>query len=80
MMHGYILDMVQILHPLCSVPITILGGASCYRDLSELFKIAPGISAAAGSLFVFKGDYRAVLISYPDLQEKEKIFTDAGLN
>jgi len=31
------------------------------------------IGAAAGSIFVFKGKYRAVLIQYPARQEKDLI-------
>ena len=31
------------------------------------------IGAAAGSLFVFKGKYRAVLINYPDVQERNSM-------
>jgi cyclase len=31
------------------------------------------IGAAAGSLFVFKGKYRAVLINYPTHKEKKDI-------
>jgi cyclase len=32
------------------------------------------IGAAAGSLFVFKGKYRAVLINYPSRVEKDALF------
>jgi cyclase len=31
------------------------------------------VGAAAGSLFVFKGVYRAVLINYPNAAQKEQI-------
>ena len=51
------------------MPITVLGGAGTLDDIKLIskFKI---IGAAAGSLFVFKGKYRAVLISYPNRQEE----------
>ena len=35
------------------------------------------IGAAAGSLFVFKGAYRAVLISYPSQAQKDEIIRSA---
>ena len=54
------------------VPITVLGGASSLEDMSELFQRFGLIGAAAGSLFVFKGKYRAVLINYPNSKEKEE--------
>ena len=47
-----------------SPPLTILGGARNVTDLCAL-ESSIGISgAAAGSMFVFNGKYRAVLISY----------------
>ena len=39
-----------------------------------LFKKFGLIGACAGSLFVFKGVYRAVLINYPDVAEKEQLY------
>jgi cyclase len=50
--------------------MTILGGAGKLEDLraaTERFKL---IGTAAGSFFVFKGKYRAVLISYPTGADK----------
>ncbi len=47
------------------VPMTVLGGAGSLADIGELIGACGVIGAAAGSLFVFKGAYRAVLISYP---------------
>ena len=34
------------------------------------------IGCAAGSLFVFKGKYRAVVINYPSFEEKYSILTN----
>ncbi len=42
----------------------------CIEQLIREFGI---VGAAAGSLFVFKGIYKAVLINYPSHVEKEKI-------
>ena len=36
------------------------------------------IGAAAGSLFVFKGVYRAVLISYPSRSDKDTLIQGAA--
>jgi cyclase len=51
--------------------MTVLGGAGSLDDIGELIRKYKIIGAAAGSLFVFKGIYRAVLISYPNPTEKE---------
>ena len=50
--------------------MTVLGGAGSLDDLGNLIKKYSIIGAGAGSLFVFKGKYRAVLINYPNQKEK----------
>ena len=67
---GYDFTLVELMRTACSVPITILGGAGSLEDLTELIANYPIIGASAGSLFVFKGKYNAVLINYPDKQKK----------
>lgn len=64
--NGYDLELVAQCRATCSLPVTVLGGASSLDDVKTLINRFPVIGAAAGSLFVFKGKYRAVLISYPD--------------
>lgn len=69
-MKGYDYVLAEMARELTDVPITILGGAGSYEDLKNLVAKFKIIGAAAGSLFVFKGKYRAVLISYPSKTEK----------
>jgi imidazole glycerol-phosphate synthase subunit HisF len=69
-MKGYDISLVEIVRSLCDVPITVLGGAGSYDDIQKLIHKFHIIGAAAGSLFVFKGKYRAVLINYPNRKEK----------
>ena len=66
------------MHEALRVPMTMLGGASSLEDLAELIRKFGVIGAAAGSLFVFKGKYRAVLINYPTAAEKDGICRAAG--
>jgi cyclase len=56
-----------------TVPLTILGGAGSLADLRALISEFGVVGAAAGSLFVFKGIYKAVLISYPSPDEREQL-------
>ncbi|WP_439145969.1 AglZ/HisF2 family acetamidino modification protein [Vibrio sp.] len=77
-MKGYDIELVENLKGQMSVPLTVCGGAGSHRDLSTLIKSSSPIGLAAGSLFVFKGKYRAVLINYPTQQEKESIFKNEG--
>jgi imidazole glycerol-phosphate synthase subunit HisF len=69
-MKGYDLALVDKIKPLIHVPLTILGGAGSTEDLGSLIHRYGIIGAAAGSLFVFKGKYKAVLINYPNNDEK----------
>lgn len=69
-MTGYDLDMCDKVRELTEVPLTFLGGAGSYNDLKNLIDRFGVIGAAAGSIFVFKGKYKAVLIQYPMLDEK----------
>ena len=47
-----------------TVPLTILGGAGSLQDIKDLIDEFRIIGASAGSIFVFIGRYRAVLINY----------------
>jgi imidazole glycerol-phosphate synthase subunit HisF len=55
------------------VPVTILGGAGSMQHIEELIRNFGVIGAAAGSLFVFKGVYRAVLVNYPSIKERDQL-------
>lgn len=72
-MTGYDLEMCDKVRELTEVPLTFLGGAGSYDDLKALVDRFGVIGAAAGSIFVFKGKYKAVLIQYPLPEEKERI-------
>ena len=63
----------QQLRSIVSVPLTALGGAGTLDDIRGLVKRFVIIGLAAGSLFVFKGNYSAILINYPVQQRNDKI-------
>ncbi len=73
LMKGYDLALVEKMREAISVPLTVLGGAGSLQDIGELIRKHGIIGAAAGSLFVFKGMYRAVLINYPNWTEKDEL-------
>ena len=76
-MSGYDIATAELLRLSVSVPITILGGAGKYQDIADLIARCGVLGAAAGSLFVFKGPYRAVLINYPTVEQKDAIIESA---
>jgi imidazole glycerol-phosphate synthase subunit HisF len=72
-MKGYDIDLIDKLRTTISIPLTALGGAGSMEDIKSLVEKHPVIGAAAGSLFVFKGKFRAVLINYPDREERDAL-------
>ena len=72
-MLGYDHQIFEEIKDVISTPLTILGGAKDNDDIFKLIKNAHPVGAAAGSLFVFKGKFRAVLVSYLSKHDKYKI-------
>ena len=72
-MTGYDLHIANKLRNSVGLPVTMLGGAGALSDIDKLFNTSKVSGAAAGSLFVFKGAYRAVLINYPSPEQKNEI-------
>lgn len=72
-MKGYDIELATRIRDAVRLPITVLGGAGSLNDIKALIDRFGIIGAAAGSLFVFKGVYRAVLISYPSRAEKDAL-------
>jgi cyclase len=76
-MDGYDLALAKQLRSVVNVPISILGGAGSLEDITDLIRHVGVVGASAGSLFVFKGQYRAVLINYPRPVDKEALIQEA---
>jgi len=73
MMKGYDLPLATLIRSATRLPMTVLGGAGSLADIGALVGACGVIGASAGSLFVFKGAYRAVLINYPSQAQKDEI-------
>jgi len=76
-MNGYDLDLATKVRGAIRLPMSLLGGAGSLADIKRLVNVCGVVGAAAGSLFVFKGSYRAVLINYPDQSQKESMLHSA---
>jgi len=72
-MEGYDQSLINRIRSMISIPLTVLGGASSLDDIGEVINQHGIIGMAAGSLFVFKGKFRAVLINYPTPAEKSTL-------
>ena len=75
-MKGYDLALAREVREAVTVPMTIVGGAGSLKDIGALIAEFGVIGASAGSLFVFKGIYRAVLISYPNLAVRDELIRE----
>lgn len=71
LMKGYDIALVDKIRAAITLPMTVLGGAGAIKHIEALIQRYGIIGAAAGSLFVFKGIYKAVLINYPSQTEKD---------
>jgi imidazole glycerol-phosphate synthase subunit HisF len=76
-MKGYELELVRAVRQAVTRPLTVLGGAGKLADIAGLVREFGTIGAAAGSLFVFKGVYKAVLINYPARADKDQLVAEA---
>lgn len=72
-MKGYDIELIEKIREAVDCPLTVLGGAGSYSDIKGVVEKFGIIGAAAGSLFVFKGIYKAVLINYLGKLEKENL-------
>lgn len=78
-MQGYDIEFAAQVKRVLKVPVTFLGGAGSLDHISQLINSLGVVGAGAGSLFVFKGKYRAVLINYPTPEQKIQL-CHAALN
>jgi len=71
---GYDIELVKMVSASVKVPVVALGGAGSITDLGRVVKEGGATAAAAGSIFVFHGKHRAVLINFPTPQELQAVF------
>ena len=64
-MTGYDLALIRRISEAVKIPVTALGGAGSMDDLDKAHTEGKANGLAAGSLFVFHGKNRGVLITYP---------------
>ena len=69
MMSGYDIELVRQVVNSVSIPVIAIGGAGRIEDLKEVLKKGQAHAAAGGSMFVFYGRLKAVLITAPSEEE-----------
>ncbi|MDD5570067.1 MAG: AglZ/HisF2 family acetamidino modification protein [Bacteroidales bacterium] len=73
-MEGYDIDLIKKVSDAVSIPVIALGGAGKAGDFKTAVDEGNASAVAAGSLFVYHGPRRAVLISFPKNEELLEIF------
>ncbi|MBI2287960.1 MAG: imidazole glycerol phosphate synthase subunit HisF [Chloroflexi bacterium] len=70
-MQGYDLELIKLVTDATTVPIIACGGAGELSDFADAVRKGGASAVAAGSMFVFHGRRRAVLINFPTRAELE---------
>jgi len=70
-MNGYDYDLILSVSIAVNIPVIALGGAGKMEHLKQAFQQSFANGLAAGSLFVYQGSKKGVLINYPELNEKQ---------
>lgn len=73
-MQGFDLELIKRVASAVSIPVIACGGAARIADLVHATRDGGASAVAAGSMFVFQGPHRAVLINYPTEPELENAF------
>nr|WP_295923761.1 AglZ/HisF2 family acetamidino modification protein [uncultured Dyadobacter sp.] len=73
-MQGYDWKLVKEVSEAVEIPVVALGGAGSLDDLHRAFTETHASAMAAGSLFVYHGPRKAVLVNYPSQNELLKLF------
>jgi cyclase len=77
-MKGYDLKLIKSISNSLSIPVIALGGAGNEEDLFEGFNIGGASGLAAGSLFVYSGGNKGILINYPDKGDLNSLFLNGN--
>jgi imidazole glycerol-phosphate synthase subunit HisF len=75
-MSGYDTSLIRRITEAITIPVVALGGAGSFDHLVALNREVPVNGLAAGSLFVYHGERRAVLVNYPAKENIIKLFND----
>lgn len=68
-MQGYDIELIRRIVEIVSIPVIACGGASGLEDVKKVLHEGGAHAAAAGSMFVYYGRKKAVLINTPSEQE-----------
>ena len=77
-MQGYDLDLLKQVSGAVGVPVIASGGAGKIEDFSAAVSRGGASAVAAGSMVVYFGPHRAVLINFPEKRELARVLGEIG--
>lgn len=77
MAQGYDVKLIRSVTAAVNIPVIAAGGAGKIEDFGAAIKEGRASAVSAGTMFVFQGKHRAVLISYPSIGELENVLGEA---
>ncbi|MBD3318138.1 MAG: imidazole glycerol phosphate synthase subunit HisF [Chitinivibrionales bacterium] len=75
-MNGYDVKLVKQVADAVSIPVIACGGAGTVEHMRDAVRTGQASATAAGSMFVFQGPHRAVLINVPSRDALESVFAE----
>jgi imidazole glycerol-phosphate synthase subunit HisF len=76
MMAGYDIEVIRKVSEAVKIPVVACGGAGNIEHLHNVINNGKSSAAAAGSMFIYNGVHRAVLINYPEYKKLLEIIRD----
>ena len=76
MMQGFDILLIRKISEAVRIPVVALGGAGNNEDLRNAVKDGFASAVAAGSLFIYHGPRRAVLVNYPEKDILNRLFNN----
>ena len=72
-MEGYDTDLIKSVTEVVGIPVIACGGAGSVDDFGKAVRIGGASAVAAGSMVVYQGKNRGVLINFPSREELERV-------
>jgi imidazole glycerol-phosphate synthase subunit HisF len=72
-MEGYDLDLIRTVTGAIGIPVIACGGAGSIDDFGKAVKTGGASAVAAGSMVVYQGKNRGVLINFPTREDLERV-------
>lgn len=73
-MSGYDIELIRSISETVSIPVVALGGAGEFLHMKQAYQSAYANGLAAGSMFVYHGPRKGILINYPSKEEMQNLF------